>query len=93
MASKIEIFRGRDLLGVFWTHLEPGEAVENIEADGIGAFADWSGTFVPTDADQWERGNYGLDWELDGEPFYRAGDIVGEVTPVTSKEYEAIESN
>jgi hypothetical protein len=79
MASTIEIFRGTELIGHFSTHLDTDECVANIESDSMGAFADWSGEFAPTDAEEWSRDENNMEWRQDGEPFYRFADGVGDI--------------
>jgi hypothetical protein len=81
MASKIEI-RQREtgtLLGYFYTPLEPDEVRQQLTAQGLRAFAEGIGIYIPELNDPHET------------PFYDRPDIiVGAITAMEPAAYQTI---
>jgi hypothetical protein len=81
MASKVDI-RQRDtgtLLGYFYTPLEPDDVRQQLTAQGLHAFAEAAGIYIPEINDPQET------------PFYdRPEIIVGEITAIDSSAYQTI---
>jgi len=81
MASKIEI-RQRDdgtLLGYFYTPLEPDDVRQRLTAQGMRAFAENFGIYIPEINDPHET------------PFYDRPDImVGAITAIDPAAYQTI---
>jgi hypothetical protein len=81
MASKIDI-RQRDdgtLLGCFYTHLEPDDVRQRLTAQGMRAFTEDVGIYIPEINDPQET------------PFYDRPDImVGEITAIDPAAYQTI---
>ena len=81
MASQIEI-RQRDagtLLGYFYAALEPDDVRQHLTAQGMRAFAEDVGIYIPEINDPQET------------PFYHRPDIlVGEITAMESFAYQTI---
>lgn len=81
MASKIEILQ-RDtgtLLGYFYTHLAPEDARQHLTTQGMHAFAEDLGIYIPEINDPHET------------PFYHRPDVmVGAITPIDEATYQTI---
>ena len=81
MASKIEI-RQRPtgtLLGYFYTPLEPDDVRQHLTAQGMRAFAEDFGIYIPEINEPYET------------PFYHRPDsIVGEITAIEPSTYQTI---
>jgi hypothetical protein len=81
MASKIDI-RQRDdrtLLGCFYTPIEPDDVRQHLTAQGMRAFAENFGIYIPEINDPHET------------PFYDRPDImVGEITAIDPAAYQTI---
>jgi hypothetical protein len=81
MASKIDIRQREDgtLLGCVYTPLAPDNVRQHLVAQGMGAFAEDFGIFIPEINDPHER------------PFYDRPDIVvGEITAIEPSAYQTI---
>jgi hypothetical protein len=81
MASKIDIRQRhtRTLLGSFYTALEPDDVRQHLTAQGMHAFAEDFGIYIPEINDPHET------------PFYDRPDvIVGEITAIEPSTYQTI---
>jgi hypothetical protein len=81
MASKIEIRQHTTdvLLGYFYAALEPDAVRQHLTAEGMQAFAEDFGIYIPEINDPHET------------PFYHRPDcIVGEITALDSSAYQTI---
>jgi hypothetical protein len=81
MASKIEIWQRATgtLLGYFYAALEPDAVQQHLAAEGMQAFAEDFGIYIPEINDPHET------------PFYHRPDIlVGAITALESSAYQTI---